>query len=629
MAASQGGGRPLEDRLRSLILQSGEATSSGPSPNGSPKPHEAGTQPVVGPAGPGEVRPDGSPPLQHPTGGRNTRKRLNQAQRRQMSAQLTIPIDPRASERQRASGSGFSHRNPGRPQSIGSRGSFQDPMSPASSLQSSPFLQQQQSPGSLGPRTVVSPVSQYQLQQDWRLLNSSNTPHPSAVEVGQMSPDKFASRPSRNSQRALYNSNGYRQYSIRPEDLAAQCNFLEQLCCGVITGAEIEHREIVEKETFRAYVEERCRAAIAHQEIEVNGNSWFQPSSVQLKCFGSLASGFATKAADMDLGLLSPASIVRPDAYDSPIPRLLEKALLDAGFGARLLTKTRVPIIKLCEKPSEQLRHNLLEERARFDQGITDEDLDTNEDDAGGADDDTGKAAAETTATVGDSDGARPARSPEQQPDLADRELQARQPFLLKQSDTQSLSNYYGAATGTLRRLKARDITHSNAAAFTESDFRLLDSISEAFVSGLLDGALKNRVQSCHSFSAGDQGPNYRSLQGVFHIVEGERLSMLWESRHPSEGDAHQEQSSAQIIEGWRNLQAHRAFGADPLSFNKELFLAVERLRQIPYVQFIELQQDLYESPADYYKRTVKIAARLHVFNLNISSAGRLLPAAV
>lgn len=58
---------------------------------------------------------------------------------------------------------------------------------------------------------------------------------------------------------------------------------------------------------------------------------------------------------------------------DPKVQRLLEKSLLDHGIGAHLLSKTRVPIIKVCEKPSPELYAALKEERQKWDDLSEDE----------------------------------------------------------------------------------------------------------------------------------------------------------------------------------------------------------------------------------------------------------------
>ena len=68
----------------------------------------------------------------------------------------------------------------------------------------------------------------------------------------------------------------------------------------------------------------------------------------------------------MDLALVSPTLTPDPASADSEVPRLLEKTLLDLGYGARLLTRTRVPIIRFCEQPTPELLEALIENRAKW-----------------------------------------------------------------------------------------------------------------------------------------------------------------------------------------------------------------------------------------------------------------------
>lgn len=146
----------------------------------------------------------------------------------------------------------------------------------------------------------------------------------------------------------------------------AQVDFLERLAMNEISKAEMSLKELDEKEAFRLALQQICRDAVTQHELERNKN--FDAASVSLKCFGSLSTGFAIHSSDMDLALVSPDSKPDMSSIESQIPRLLEKALLDAGYGARLLTKTRVPIIKLCEKPTAKLRTALLTERSKWEE---------------------------------------------------------------------------------------------------------------------------------------------------------------------------------------------------------------------------------------------------------------------
>ena len=166
----------------------------------------------------------------------------------------------------------------------------------------------------------------------------------------------------------LQAGNQYRSQSslqMSSSSSQAQALFLDQLSSVEIPKATISPDELQEKETLRLVLEEVCQRTIT--EYERKKDYAFDETSVALKCFGSLASGFATHSADMDLALVSPHSKPEPSSPESEIPRLLEKCLLELGYGVRLLTRTRVPIIKLCEKPTSQLAAKLLEERGKYE----------------------------------------------------------------------------------------------------------------------------------------------------------------------------------------------------------------------------------------------------------------------
>lgn len=145
-----------------------------------------------------------------------------------------------------------------------------------------------------------------------------------------------------------------------------QVNYLQRLAIVEVPNAEMRSEEATKRENLRLHLERLCSETIYQFELKKDKN--FDPNSVQLKCFGSLSSGFATWSSDMDLALLSPHSVPDSSSRDSEIPRLLEKAFLDLGYGARLLTRTRVPIIKFCEEPTPDLAKSLLDERRKYEQ---------------------------------------------------------------------------------------------------------------------------------------------------------------------------------------------------------------------------------------------------------------------
>jgi terminal uridylyltransferase len=149
-------------------------------------------------------------------------------------------------------------------------------------------------------------------------------------------------------------------------NVQAQIDYLDTLAFEQIPKVEISHEEFAEKQALRFSLEQVCRKTVSDWEI-AHKDPNFVVNNVELKCFGSLSTTFATKSSDMDLVVVSPSSSPSPSAPESELPRSIEKALLDMGYGARLLTRTRVPIIKFCEKPSPELAKLLLEERLKWE----------------------------------------------------------------------------------------------------------------------------------------------------------------------------------------------------------------------------------------------------------------------
>ncbi|KAF2761106.1 PAP/OAS1 substrate-binding domain-containing protein [Pseudovirgaria hyperparasitica] len=165
-----------------------------------------------------------------------------------------------------------------------------------------------------------------------------------------------------NGQRTLYQPPAQVPTPPPYEVWAAQCLFLEQLVSIHIPESQMTAEEMATKDAFRSRLETICRTALS----EYDGTGLL---NLQLKAFGSFSSGFATKGSDMDLSIALSTSGTDTHAVtvEPPLLRALEKALLNCGLGARLLTRTRVPIIKICETPTEELLYALVEERRRWE----------------------------------------------------------------------------------------------------------------------------------------------------------------------------------------------------------------------------------------------------------------------
>ncbi|UKZ90125.1 uncharacterized protein TrAFT101_005154 [Trichoderma asperellum] len=419
---------------------------------------------------------------------------------------------------------------------------------------------------------------------------------------------------------SIYNHSHRRSY-VRPEEIANQARLLDELSHQVVAHSEIDRSEIAGKEAFRQRIEQICREVICRFEEQQGTGNQIPPYSVELRCFGSLSSGFATKASDLDLGLVSPLSKFPPDAPGSPIPRLIEKAFLEAGLGARLLSRTRVPIIKLCELPPENLLKGLLEEREKWERGIdndaqpgaTEAEHDNDGSNHGGDDDvHTHSGAADAGSdSVGEFE-------------IICKDSGETRRFQLQQGPKHSLDSYYGLAKRVLRRAGGYDATASNWRDLTESDWDILNRVCYAFIQGLADASLRDRIASFPSISAAGILPNAacrRSLSGIFLQIEGEDIIRRWDSW--SEGRPLKQVEDDRLIAQWEALQSRQLSDIEPVSYNRDLHLALEKLKKIPSMQLLLLQQDQQETPAQYNIRVTSIISNIGPYHESSFSAAQ------
>ncbi|KEZ39814.1 hypothetical protein SAPIO_CDS9796 [Scedosporium apiospermum] len=387
------------------------------------------------------------------------------------------------------------------------------------------------------------------------------------------------------------------------------------------SSAPYTARSNAEKEAFRVVLESICRDVISKFERECGKASDFSEHSVQLRCFGSLSSGFATKSSDMDLGLLSPKSSVQPCAPGSPIPRLLEKAFLDLGLGARLLTRTRVPIIKICEKPPPQLLANLRNEREKWESGLDNADNadlpdDVQEETESGMALGISKIAPQFT-QLRDVPSYDPSESHKlsQIQDISDPVLiPDRASVPLHQGEAQSLSAYYSSAKRVLRRLGGYDLSISNSKILTDKNCEVLDTVCSSFVAGLRDPALRNRLgreQPLQVHPPSERQQNARSLLALYICAEGEAMLIGWERRRFRERVEEREQSLIGVVQTWQTLRQKAVFGANLAHHTKELQSSLEKMKKFASMQLILLEQGQYESANHYSDRTLKLLAEL------------------
>ncbi|KAK5132686.1 hypothetical protein LTR08_008730 [Meristemomyces frigidus] len=147
-----------------------------------------------------------------------------------------------------------------------------------------------------------------------------------------------------------------------PDYHRKQIEYLAQVVAAELPRVDMKQAERDEKEAFRA----KLQGVIQ----EVCGTDPKRLPIVSLECFGSFKSGFASADSDMDLVIVlrdgTPYSACF-SLLEDDLPRLLEKRLLQLGYGARLLSRTRVPIIKICERPDDCLLDKLRAERESWD----------------------------------------------------------------------------------------------------------------------------------------------------------------------------------------------------------------------------------------------------------------------
>lgn len=579
----------LEDQLRNLILTN--ADSSG---------HQSSSQ--VSPA------QNGSSLNNAAQGSKSGKKRLNQAQRRQMSSQLSIAVDTRPQPPVHPSSHTFNHPGPQQQWRAPQQQSYHHQQNHQQNHQQSQRnYQQNHHPQGRGGYQMPNP------QRSWN--GPQPLPPPPGMAFSDFHDEQNHQRPVASGGRALYKPSP----QFGPEEVAHQAALLDGLCYYQFSRAKTDQSELDEKETFRKRIEEIIRQEISQIESEMT--HLFSKETVELKCFGSLASGFATKGSDMDLALISPFSSVQPHAKKSPIPRLIEKALLNAGMGARLLTRTRVPIIKLCEHPPPALYRDLLACRKRWEQGL-DEDYE---------DDDHHNADANESRHKGEKHQTSPIRS---QPKPHDKthstsevdvqsneafEFEVPSPndketrkFFLRQGSSQSLESYYTTAKRVLNMTGARDPTLVGV----PTQWGILNTICEAFVRGLADSDLRQRLQRYPSlaFKPQDSRPDRHSLMSIYTQIEGEHALQRWETwarQHGIDPHIQMDEGGPTVISAWAGLCSREDYGESPVSYAKSLQMVRDTFNSHPLFQLAALEQCHEETATQYHTRARSILLRL------------------
>lgn len=140
-----------------------------------------------------------------------------------------------------------------------------------------------------------------------------------------------------------------------------QAQYLDEVVAAEVPNVTMSEAERHEKDTFSQALQSLC-----HEVCKENPDL----PKVSLECFGSFRSGFASAGSDMDLVIVVQDQSMDKSVFsllEDDLPRALEKKLLQKGYGARLLSRTRVPIIKICQSPGDSLLDRLREEREKWD----------------------------------------------------------------------------------------------------------------------------------------------------------------------------------------------------------------------------------------------------------------------
>ena len=374
------------------------------------------------------------------------------------------------------------------------------------------------------------------------------------------------------------------------EQLLRQSARLEGAALRVLAEAQITPQELHEKDTFRAFLEHVCRDMITRFELSRHAPEDFDWHSVQLKCFGSLQSGIALKASDMDLMLVSPFSQVPLSSAESPIPRVLERVFLDLGFGARLLTRARVPILRLCEKPSLELLQGLRKQREEWE-GDTNQVI-------------AHEPQEEAAGQPGKQEAAEPNSSPlggaaSGKPGLMI--ASSAEPASLSQKPTEDVWLYLQRANRILHKLEGEP-TSLPPQPGEDRHKRSTMLLVDAFVSGLRDESLKQRLLAHKSLSKEN---NSRSFTHMWPHLEGEQLVISWEHRSIKEASDTREMEGESSVQNWREL--HSQIFTNYAKFERELISTWEKLRTLSSARMGLLSQRRGESAESYYLRCVAI----------------------
>ena len=370
---------------------------------------------------------------------------------------------------------------------------------------------------------------------------------------------------------------------------------LQSIADREVERVAIRPSELEAKEQFRLALLQVLRKALASDGSRPLSSN--DLASVRLTCFGSTGSGFATKNSDMDLTLTLPTCKTSGDVSCSPVPVLLERTLLHAGYGARLLTNTRVPIIKVCEQPTSDLLAAL-----RGDQPGT-KDV---------------KLSKDSMVTL-DSIVHRLIQRIKNQPSVSLKgdittvasleESLLDQLDFFKQGPDDDLTHYYRRAKDLLHQMGGRDLSLHQTEALNDGQHYILDAVIRQFAGGLRDPQVRAMLLTHKPFElANVHNESARSLWAAWIYAEIHRLVQAYRRRTIIDTDRRRVQEAATLIQEWDLLGQQRCI--DHTSLMRKLDKIHKRLTAIPSLQLCLLTQRADEDAKRYAQRARLLLCR-------------------
>lgn len=142
---------------------------------------------------------------------------------------------------------------------------------------------------------------------------------------------------------------GYLQ-SIPTHQIQTQVKYMDCMATRIPAPSSLQD-ELQAKERLRVQLIAVAQKALESHAMK-NGYT-VRSNAIDFKCCGSLRTGFMLPNAGLDLVAKIHASV--PKELVEACPRILEKAFLEAGFGASLISNPQAFMIKMCDEPSAPL----------------------------------------------------------------------------------------------------------------------------------------------------------------------------------------------------------------------------------------------------------------------------------